>query len=373
MGAAKIGMISAIILSLIVDHVQGWCAFEHALVASLATTYMHENSVKVLDTILQDCPWKQAYPTMSNVASASAWADFIRNDRKNKGEGLYFKAPFVPPKNGFWHFTNVPFECHPENPGPPILDLSELPLLERLTEPGNPYDTVDNAAYILERAIKEWKHPTSKWHLNVLLRYFIHSFVDIHQPMHASQAKSLWFPDGDNGGVCWHFENSKDFGFKNLHYVWDRAAGAYGDKHWDPAEGHLADQNDLELDKEILRLFNVDMPKEMITMVDWEHLNSMEDELFFEQVEGHLLFRQIIEESNIIVQQEAYSDLAIPKRFREQNLQTSKPRFPRPSNDYMLKVRDITQGQLVKAAKRLGLLLEKMANIAMENEFADLN
>ena len=144
-------------IALIFHTVQAWCAFEHVLVTTLATSYMQEDSVKVLDAILQSCPWQQAYPTMNDVASASVWADVIRHEQKNT---------LLPPKNGFWHYTNVPFECHPEESEPQLV-LSDLPMLERLTAPGNPYDGEENAAYILEHTIEEWKHPKSMWQLNV--------------------------------------------------------------------------------------------------------------------------------------------------------------------------------------------------------------
>ena len=171
-----------------------WGSYYHLVLTGLAAQDLSPNAAKALDTILKDPAWKQAYPTMTNLVTSSVWADAIRS-KKHDDRQVQASLSALVPKNGNWHYTGVPLTLDDATaPVTEFENLNEEELYKRLARPGNPYDNCENAAFILEFAIAEWEKTSSMWELNVALRYFIHVFADIHQPLHAAEAKSFCFP-----------------------------------------------------------------------------------------------------------------------------------------------------------------------------------
>ena len=74
----------------------------------------------------------------------------------------------------------------------------------------------NNSAQALEHLWLELQKTSSleekenrRHELNIHLRYFIHIFQDVHQPLHTANILTRDFPDGDAGGTLWRFPSSK--------------------------------------------------------------------------------------------------------------------------------------------------------------------
>jgi hypothetical protein len=52
------------------------------------------------------------------------------------------------------------------------------------------------------------------------LRLLIHYLGDLHQPLHAAEAFSIQFPNGDRGGNSWNISSGNP-NITQLHALWD--------------------------------------------------------------------------------------------------------------------------------------------------------
>lgn len=314
-----------------------WSPYIHMVIMRLALRQMNPDAIVALDNVLEDPKWKAAYPRMSSLTQASIFADVILFDDHVK------KNHFQPLPVPEWHYVDVSVP----GPGEPAFSNSKLPVKDRVSAPGNPFDNNKNAAFILEKAVNDWDKACinlSQWYANMLLRYFIHAFMDTHQPMHASSAISQKHPNGDKGGLRIRFERGAIA--RNLHRLWDSAVNLFPKrKSWTPDVGPFSEklENQLEQDADSLLRMTEGLSDDLI---DSKRFQDMSFEEFKQYVQDESLLRQIIDET---------SQVGILAR---EGLEIKHGKqYLSPSQEYIETGQKIAAQQIVKSSWRLSQFL----------------
>jgi hypothetical protein len=201
---------------------QAWMDFGHMEVAQIAYLEISDSERWHINKVLGY--WEISYPDMSDLVSSSVWADHIKCNQAHDGDKPGRTCLGMPANalNAFnrWHYTDLPY-----NPD----KMSDVP-----TGPSTP-----SAVWALAEAISTFRYSQNSFSCNLMLRFAIHLVGDMHQPCHNvnlySEGGRLGnFPFGDRG--CTLVEVKKGKGtegraagyWRNLHELWDEAAGLFG-------------------------------------------------------------------------------------------------------------------------------------------------
>lgn len=313
-----------------------WSPYIHMVIMRVAMRSMDPTAIDALDRVLAAPKWAEAYPEMKDLTTASIFADVILfPDHK--------PSAFEPLHAPQWHFTNI-------QTGNTRFRSSSAK--KRVSRPGNPYDNTKNAAFILEKTVRDWDKTDSRWYLNFLLRYFIHVLPDSHQPLHASS---------DDGNRI-NFE--KKARCRNLHKLWDLGVKLFPNAiPWMPLDGPITREvvAQLELDADRLvqdYVFHDDL-------IDWETLETMPFAAFQETVANEFLLRLIIDETHQVAENYVRDGI-----IQKPN---ATPTFACPDQEYMDRGQRIAAEQILKAGWRVSRFLNIFGKQLIENDRVDLN
>ncbi len=138
-------------------------------------SYMKEN----------DMNYKQFY-------ELACWADDLKGAAMTALDG--------------WHFYNQPF-CDGIDPEKVTVVVDKDYCV---------VDSVDST-----RSLLGWTSEDSKFYKSWMLRYFLHTVGDMHQPLHVTTRATPQHPEGDKGGNSFKLNYRPD----NLHALWDEVMG----------------------------------------------------------------------------------------------------------------------------------------------------
>ncbi|CDO66603.1 p1/s1 nuclease, putative [Plasmodium reichenowi] len=192
----------------------GWCDEGHMLVSAIAYNFLNDDEKTVLDRIFKNYKEDNDF---NDPVLGSVWPDHIKYFNYNypnkirRIDGLELMNK--------WHYVNIPY-----NPTNIKLNMFQKEYYKR----------TDNAITILKSIFKSLKNVKKKenhgtfFSYNFLIRYFIHIFGDIHQPLHSLSFYNKNFPEGDRGGTdIFVMYNNK---VENLHYLCDSVFRARNQK-----------------------------------------------------------------------------------------------------------------------------------------------
>ncbi|CAD2093693.1 p1/s1 nuclease, putative [Plasmodium vinckei lentum] len=206
-----------------------WSDEGHMLISAIAYEGLDDNEKKILTKILENYKEDNDF---NNHVYAAVWPDHIK----------YYEHPIDTTKrmDGIdlmdrWHYINVPY-----NPTHIDLDMYHKEY----------YKTTDNSLTMTRRifhnlkSFEKKKNYGSYFSYNFQLRYFIHVFGDMHQPLHTTTFFNKNFIQGDYGGTA--INVSYNHRTEKLHHLCDCVFHAR-DKRWPHAtvEEVTSDARDL--------------------------------------------------------------------------------------------------------------------------------
>ncbi|OQR81319.1 hypothetical protein ACHHYP_16502 [Achlya hypogyna] len=190
----------------------------HETVGEIATQLMAKEDVKTLNDVLGR--WDTQFPFTGEITTATMWPDLIKCSARNTGN---CPSPLTPSLNTAddWHFVNIPANVD----GSDWNGTTDPAALLKASVGGNGLNTLKNALGTFTKS-------GSNWSVNFMLRYTLHVFGDLHQPLHTVTGISSAFPTGDLGGNKYQFRQPCSAG-SNLHAIWDSGANTYS-VNWAP-------------------------------------------------------------------------------------------------------------------------------------------
>ena len=135
-------------------------------------------------------------PGSDDFVTVAAWADDVRNERKETGP---------------WHFKDIYFR---EDGKPAANKPDEVNVVTKIR---------DFTAVLRDKTKPDAERAEA-------LRFLIHFVGDVHQPLHATSRETDAHPKGDRGGNDFAIlppPDSGERGPKNLHSLWDGGAGLF--------------------------------------------------------------------------------------------------------------------------------------------------
>lgn len=182
-----------------------WSDEGHLLISAIAYEGLTDDEKFVLQTIFKNYKEDNDF---NDPVTAAVWADHIKpidyhyttKVRRIGGLELMNK----------WHYTSNPY-----NP-------TNIPLNEYRKKY---YQKTDNALSVLKSIFTSLKNMNKQenhgtfFSYNFNLRYFIHIFGDIHEPLHVVEFFNKHFPEGDNGATLINIKYNNNV--EKLHYLCD--------------------------------------------------------------------------------------------------------------------------------------------------------
>lgn len=164
---------------------RAWNAEGHMVVAQIAYNHLTPSVQAKCDALIA-VPMTYINTGTTNFITAACWADDFKSQLNTAN----------------WHYIDIPFSLDGTSTNSFTPDTFDVVRAIRICEValGNPTAAQSNQA--------------------VYLRYLLHFVGDIHQPLHASTAISVNFPNGDSGGNGFNLN-----GGGNLHSLWDGGVG----------------------------------------------------------------------------------------------------------------------------------------------------
>ncbi len=167
-----------------------WNATGHMVIAAIARAGLDPVARAEAERLLKvgvDLPGSDDFVTVA------AWADEIRNQRRETGS---------------WHYKDLFFR-------------------DDNKAPANQPDEVNAVSKIREftAILKDKSKPDAA--RAEALRFIIHLVGDIHQPLHATARETEAHPKGDRGGNDFAIVSEGERGPRNLHSLWDGGAGLF--------------------------------------------------------------------------------------------------------------------------------------------------
>lgn len=189
---------------------QAWWDNGHMLVGEIASQLLCENDRQTIETVLNR--WESDFPNTNTITTTSIWPDLLKCSKPSS----YCPDPSLPSLKMMdeWHYVNLPMNVNGSSFAGKEADLG----LFKAALAGSAHE-------FLEKSMKTLNTTKSSWSVNFVLRNFIHTFADLHQPLHVVGGLSSTFPQGDLGGNLWKFQ--QPCAFSNLHALWDAGAGDY--------------------------------------------------------------------------------------------------------------------------------------------------
>lgn len=306
--------------------VNGFWDSGHMLIGEIASQYMLAQDIVTLNAVL--AVWNPAFPNTGDIVSATVWADTLKC---TDDQQLFCPSPLQPSLDGLsghhgtFLQTNVSSELYPE--------LSD-------------FDTAHgNAHGILESGLRTFVSTNCTWTSNFVLRFLLHSFGDIHQPLHTILAQWPRRED-DWGGKQVRFE--PPCAYADLHALWDGIDAEFV-RFWSPTHNATLREELRTQGLYIRRTFP--LTEEMQRRFEFPSIETMPYTEFVHWSQDQKLFRQVILESNALAKSHVYtSEYAAEKEY-----------YRCPSSRYLEQVRQMGWQQIHLAGFRMSFLLSQIA------------
>ncbi|SBS87645.1 p1/s1 nuclease, putative [Plasmodium ovale] len=188
-----------------VKRIECWSDEGHMVVSAIAYEGLNDEEKLVLNHIFKNYKEDNDF---NDPISGAVWSDHIKSvdyhypDKVRRVDGVDLMNK--------WHYINVPY-----NPTNANINIFHEQF----------YKKTDNALTILKhiftslKSIKKKENHGTFFSYNFNLRYFIHIFGDIHQPLHVITFFNKHYPDGDSGGTNIYVMYNKKV--EKLHYLCD--------------------------------------------------------------------------------------------------------------------------------------------------------
>lgn len=167
-----------------------WNAGGHMVIAAIARAGLDPVARAEAERLLKV---GATLPGSDDFVTVAAWADEIRNARKETGP---------------WHYKDLYFR----DDGKKAANKAEEP---------NAVGKIREFVGVLKDRTKPDAERADA------LRFLIHLVGDIHQPLHATARESEAHPKGDRGGNDFAILPDGERGARNLHSLWDGGAGLF--------------------------------------------------------------------------------------------------------------------------------------------------
>jgi hypothetical protein len=165
-----------------------WDSMGHRVVAEIAYEHLDAQAKQMTNDLIDYLA--DAYPYSSTFQTASAWADYLKQDDVHAFDN--------------WHFDNLP------------ISIDNAP-----TRPANS----TNLLWAINQCIAILKSAKSnQYEKAFFLRFLLHLVGDASQPLHCADRFSKDYPNGDEGGNLFMTNNGT---FENLHAYWDDGLGLF--------------------------------------------------------------------------------------------------------------------------------------------------
>lgn len=175
--------LSLFFLIFIINPLIAWHDAGHMIVANVAYKNLDPKLVGKFDSLISK--YSRDYPKSDNFVTASVWPDDI------KAHGINFYNQ--------WHYHDKYFSS----------DGTTLP---KSYNSGKAYTMLKKHLDLF------MSDKTTDYEKAFSLKFIIHIYGDLHQPMHNASRVSKYYPRGDLGG---NFFKINDPDYKNLHSLWD--------------------------------------------------------------------------------------------------------------------------------------------------------
>ncbi|EQC32850.1 hypothetical protein SDRG_09385 [Saprolegnia diclina VS20] len=303
----------------------------HETVAEIATQLLPKDDVATLNSILSR--WNSQFPNTGELTTAAIWPDLIKCSSK----APYCPSPLLPSLYWLdeWHYLDLPLNVNGTDWHG--LTSKDGDKLIAASIGGKAIDTLNNA-------LSTFGKTGSNWSANLMLRFLLHTFGDVHQPLHTVAGISADFPNGDNGGNSYQFAQPCNAG-SNLHGIWDSGANLYP-VNWSP---NVNDPNRLEITKNATALI--------------AKFQGQPDALNFAQFAGlsYPDFLKAMKKTGIpSVFFESY-DLARSVVYKGIDLTVSNGKVPCPTPEYQAKLLATFEQRVYTAGSRLAVILSQVA------------
>ncbi|OQR81318.1 hypothetical protein ACHHYP_16501 [Achlya hypogyna] len=208
-------------LAMVAASTQAYWDQTHMITTQIATQLMPAEELRYVNALLS--LWNADFPNTGDATTATIWADLVKCDSV---VSTYCPSPAHPSAHNQddWHYTDIPLNV--DGSDYQGLTSKDIGKLIALSPDGN-------ALNILPKTLSTFQSTHSTWAANFALRYLLHIFTDIHQPLHASTGISAKMPNGDNGGN--YYKLAQPCAATNLHAYWDSVGGKYGSLNWSPS------------------------------------------------------------------------------------------------------------------------------------------
>ncbi|EQC32847.1 hypothetical protein SDRG_09382 [Saprolegnia diclina VS20] len=316
--------------------VLAWWDGGHMLTAEIAAQLMTTDDVAVLQSVLHK--WDDDFPNTGDVATAVIWPDLLKCASTS---ATYCPSPLRPSVSSMdnWHYVNLPFftngsDYHGVSP-------RDVNALLKASLDGLALD-------VMTKTLKTFATTQSNWAANFMLRYFLHAFTDIHQPMHTATGVSDALPNGDLGG------NKHKFAFpcsaSNLHAIWDSAAGEYS-TNWTPNMVPGSPSRELLRSNatRLIAAYGKNLSADAVDYAAYKDVPYAE----FAQVMTKDLFPRTIVDSFVLAKSAAYEGLDLTFN--------AKGFVPCPSPAYQARLLRVVEKQFVVGGSRLAVVLTQLA------------
>lgn len=170
-----------------------WNATGHMVIAAIARANLNPIALAEAERLLKIGVDR---PGSGDFVTVGAWADDIRNERRETGS---------------WHYKDLFFRDDGKRP------------VNHAEEPNAVSKIREFVAILKDRSKPDADRAEA-------LRFVIHLVGDIHQPLHATARETDAYPKGDRGGNDFAIlppADSGERGPRNLHSLWDGGAGLF--------------------------------------------------------------------------------------------------------------------------------------------------
>ncbi|SOV18713.1 p1/s1 nuclease, putative [Plasmodium sp. DRC-Itaito] len=194
-------------ISVFVNIIASWSDEPHMLISYIAYINLNDDEKEILNRIFQNGNDSH----FDNPITASVWADNIKpHNPKRTSYSFNFRRNELLDIFNEWHYVQL-------NYNPMKINIASYHLRAHKGK-HNAMGILKHIYRILNEVRQKLGHGTY-YSYNFYLRFFIHIFADLHQPLHAINFFNSNYPNGDKGGtnISVNYKGS----INKLHYLCD--------------------------------------------------------------------------------------------------------------------------------------------------------
>ncbi|CRG95639.1 p1/s1 nuclease, putative [Plasmodium gallinaceum] len=165
-----------------------WSDEPHMIVSAIAYYNLNDKEKRILNKIFLNYKEDRDF---NDPITGALWADHIKSNEHSTVNPSDIRRYEILDIFNEWHFVQIPY-----NPTKMFLPHYYLNAHK------GKYNAMGVLKYIYKILIQVQKKPRhgTYFSYNFYLRFFIHIFADIHQPLHTISFYNEHFPNGDKGG-----------------------------------------------------------------------------------------------------------------------------------------------------------------------------